>query len=94
MSHEEVTAVSTTTQGTSLFTLGLPNAKDGHGFEGSQVWSKFFSSKDGDGGWSGWFALSPNTFPSGGAVTALCTRPGKTNLYVVVLPNAEDGDST
>ena len=41
--------------------------------------------------WRPWFALGPNVFPDGAAVTAVSTIPGGTSLFVVGLDNEGRG---
>jgi DUF1680 family protein len=76
-----VTAISTTSGGTSLYVVGLDN--EGHG--GGQVWSKFFPDPDYPIQWTGWFTLGNNVFRPTSTVTALSTSPGATSLYVMGL---------
>jgi hypothetical protein len=70
-----ITSVSTGPGQTGLYVLG---------FDG-QVWTDYFPDVNHPGQWSGWFALGPNTFPPGSAISAVSTGPGQTGLYVLGL---------
>ncbi|KAH0563317.1 hypothetical protein GP486_002110 [Trichoglossum hirsutum] len=81
-SSASITTLSTRPGGTGLYALGFPNADDGHGIKGSQVWTKFFPDPSHPNQWSDWFPLGPNIFRPFGPVTALSTHPGETSLYI------------
>jgi hypothetical protein len=61
---QPVTALRAEPGKTSLYVMGLPNASDGAGHSGSQVWSRFFPDPNHPGQWSDWLALGPNVFPT------------------------------
>lgn len=88
--NPEIEALSTRPGATSLYVMGLPNAQDANGIEGSQVWTKFFPDPNKANGWSDWIALGPNVFPKDATVAAVSTAAGATSLYVVGLLNAQD----
>lgn len=74
--HPQVVAISTVPGGVTLFILG----------DDGLVWSKFFDPNHLGppefGGWSDWFPLGTNTFPTGAPIVAVSSTPGGVQIFI------------
>ena len=79
-----VTAVSSDTDATSLYIVGLDTENRG----GGRVWTNAFPV---NGTWSGWRPLGENIFPVGAPIAAVSLSRRATSLYLVGLDEDRGG---
>ena len=71
----ELTALTSTQRGSQVFVPG---------FDG-RIWTIFFDPQHPgpvSGGWSGWFPLGNNTFPSDATISAVSSTPRGSQIFV------------